>query len=157
MPDRMRMPLYKVALFLGLLGWGQIMFSNPSTEKALTFLLLGLIGVGFAGYQAVRGVADEARVVGFFIGLSAGGLSIFAEEIRAAIRGKPLSLRLVSLLLSPLGAGPVLLLSIGAAQTFFLGSSITFCIGTAIQTYIRRNANSEPVSSERSSKTRVSQ
>jgi len=116
------------------------MLSSRPLEKGLTFLVLGLVSVAFAGYQASLETIQDAMRWGFFVGLGAGSLSILAEQMREGLPGRPLTLRLISLLLSPIGFFAFLPLSPSGARAFLVGSAITFCLGIAVQSLVRRRA-----------------
>lgn len=127
------------------------MFNSRPMEKGLTFLVLGLISVAFAEYQASAEPIQDSVRWGFFVGLGAGSLAVLAEQMREGLPGRPLALRLISLLLSPIGFFPVLLVSAAAARGFFVGSAITFCLGVAVQSLVRRRAEPGKADTDQSS------
>lgn len=106
-------------------------------DKAITSYVFALLAVVFAGYDLIE---ITPKSLGFLFGLGGGIISV-ALDVANRLPGR-LSVRLLSMVLSPLGVFVLFPFSLQFGVGYFIGSGITSCMGIAIQN-LQKNKNLE--------------
>jgi predicted Na+-dependent transporter len=83
------------------------------------------------GYWFAVDRVSKERSTGLLIGLCAGVTSVIADHMRKQTKGNS-ALRIVSIILSPIGFFALLPFSVDLAGGYFLGSSANFAFARAL-------------------------
>jgi hypothetical protein len=102
-------------------------------QKILGYGVLGVTAVIYAGFAMLSGEPTKVVTIGLFSGIAGGFVSALIEAIWKSDRTQFRAVRVLGLVLSPLGLFVLLPFSIQLAQSYFVGAAITFCLGSAIQ------------------------
>lgn len=108
------------------------MLSKKGIQETVISSFFGILAVCVAGYLAYSGNFPLDRAVGFLGGLVGGYLSVLAVRLRALNPSRLRLLRVVEIVLSPLGFIVLLPFSYTMAGGYFLGSAASFCFGWAL-------------------------
>lgn len=105
-------------------------------QKVLGYGVLGVIAVIYAGFTILSEGPNRIVTIGLFTGIFGGFISALVEAIWKSDRIRFRTLRMVGFVLSPLGLFVLLPFSLQLAQSYFVGSAITFCLGSAVQALV---------------------
>lgn len=92
---------------------------------------MGCLALGMVGYWFAIDRVSQERSGGLLIGLCAGFTSVIADHVWKQTEGKSL-LRVVSIILSPIGFFAFLPFSVDLAGGYFWGSSANFAFARAL-------------------------
>lgn len=107
------------------------MFNKRKLAQVFGGLVVGCLALGMVGYWFAIDRVPKERGAGLLIGLCAGFISVIADHVRKRTNGDS-TLRVISIILSPLGLFALLPFSVDLAGGYFLGSSANFAFARAL-------------------------
>lgn len=107
------------------------MFNRKKLGQVFGGLVVGCLALGMVGYWFAIDRVSQERSAGLLIGLCAGFTSVIADHVRKGTKGNS-TLRIVSIILSPIGLFALLPFSVDLAGGYFLGSSANFAFARAL-------------------------
>ena len=107
------------------------MFNRRRLRQVLAGTIVGFLALGMVGYWFATDQVSIERSAGLLIGLSAGFTSVIVDHMRKQAKGNS-ALRIVSIILSPIGFFAFLPFSVDVAGGYFLGSSANFAFARAL-------------------------
>lgn len=112
-------------------------------DKIITFSVFAVVFLVYVSYEIVVACGVTPKLLGIFLGLGGGFASIMLDEANRVFEWRRLAVRVLSIVLSPLGV--LLLVPIAALLAgrgafpaqfgvgYFIGAAVTYCAGSAVQ------------------------